>query len=85
MLDKVKVYISRLNDSKFFAGIIMLMLNLGSRYITLNLSKTQEEFLKLSLARELLIFSIAWMGTHDIILSVLMTSYCFCCFSRLFI
>ena len=34
----------------------------------------QEEFLKLSLARELLIFSIAWMGTHDIILSVLMTA-----------
>jgi hypothetical protein len=74
MLDKVKVYIGRLNDSKFFAGIIMLMLNLGSRYITLNLSQTQEEFLKLSLARELLIFSIAWMGTHDIILSVLMTA-----------
>ena len=28
-----------LNDSKYFAGIAMLIVNIGSRYITLGLSK----------------------------------------------
>ena len=68
--------IGSLNSSRFFAGIIMLMLNLGSKYISVNLSKTQEEFLKASLARELLIFSIVWMGTRDIYISIVLTA-CF--------
>jgi hypothetical protein len=68
--------IGSLNSSRFFAGIIMLMLNLGSKYVSVNLSKTQEEFLKASLARELLIFSIVWMGTRDIYISLILTA-CF--------
>ena len=67
-------YVRRLNDSKFFAGIIMLMLNIGSKYVQLNLSDTQEAYLKYSLARELLIFSVVWMGTHDIYMSLLLTA-----------
>ena len=69
-------HIGSLNSSRFFAGIIMLMLNLGSKYISVNLSQTQEEFLKASLARELLIFSIVWMGTRDIYISIVLTA-CF--------
>jgi hypothetical protein len=67
-------HIRRLNDSKFFAGIVMLMLNVGSKYVQLNLSDTQESYLKYSLARELLIFSIVWMGTHDIYMSIMLTA-----------
>jgi hypothetical protein len=65
-----------LNNSKFFAGIVMIMLNIGSKYITIELSKTQEQFLKNSIARQLLIFSIVWMGTRDIFISLILTS-CF--------
>ena len=66
--------IQKINGSKLFAGLVMLMLNVGSKYVTLKLSKTQEDFLRASLARELLIFSVIWMGTHDIYISVLMTA-----------
>ena len=38
-----------LNSSKYFAGIMMLTLNIGSKYITLELSKTQEAYLKYTL------------------------------------
>ena len=51
------------NNSKFFAGLVMLMINIGSKYITIELSKTQEAYLKYTLARQLLIFSLIWMGT----------------------
>jgi hypothetical protein len=63
-----------LNDNKFFAAIIMLTLNIGSRYATFNFSKSQEEYIRNSIAREMLIFSIVWMGTRDIIISILMTA-----------
>ena len=63
-----------LNNSRFFAGIVMIMLNIGSKYITIELSKSQEAYLKYSLGRQLLIFSIAWMGTRDIILSLILTA-----------
>jgi hypothetical protein len=64
----------KLNNSKFFAGIVMLMLNIGSKYITINLSKTQEEYLRNSIGRQLLIFSIAWMGSRDIYLALGLTA-----------
>ena len=63
-----------LNDSKFFSGLVMIMLNIGSKYITIELSKNQEEYLKNSVARVLLLFSITWMGTRDIYMSILLTS-----------
>ena len=63
------------NNSKFFAGLVMIMLNIGSKYITIKLSKRQEEYLnQFSLARQLLIFSIVWMGTKDIYVSLGMTA-----------
>jgi hypothetical protein len=66
--------ILKLNNSKFFAGIVMLMLNIGSKYITINLSKTQEQYMRNSIGRQLLIFSIAWMGTRDIYMSFILTA-----------
>ena len=52
-------YLYSLNDSKFFAGLVFIMLNIGSKYITLKFSKSQEAYLRLVLSRQLLIFSIA--------------------------
>jgi ABC-type multidrug transport system fused ATPase/permease subunit len=63
-----------LNDSKFFAGIIMLVMNIGSKYIVVELSRTQESFMKYTLGRLLLIFSILWIGTRDIVISLLLTA-----------
>ena len=62
-----------LNDSKFTAGIAMLMLNIGSKYISIGLSESQEAYLTSSLARQLLIFSVAFIGTKDILVSLLLT------------
>jgi hypothetical protein len=63
-----------LNDSKFFAGIVMLVMNIGSKYAVVELSHTQESFMKYTLGRLLLIFSILWIGTRDIFISLLLTA-----------
>lgn len=61
-----------INNSKIFAGIIMIIINIGSRYIPLGFSKAQEEFIK-SAAKEILIFAFVWMATHDIFTSIILT------------
>ena len=55
-----------LNSSKYFAGIIMILLNVGSKFISIQFSKSTEEYLKMSVSKQLLVFSMAWMGTRDI-------------------
>ena len=35
-----------LNNSKLFTGLIMICLNIGSKFITVKLSPSQEEFMK---------------------------------------
>jgi len=62
-----------LNDNKFFAGIIMLIMNIGSKYISIELSKTQENYIKYSLGRQILIFAVLWMGTRDIVTALILT------------
>ncbi len=74
MLDKIKIFIHKINTSKILAGIVMLLLNVGSKYIEIGLSKTQEQALRNALTRELLIFAVVFMATHDIIISILMTA-----------
>ena len=55
-----------LNNSKFFAGVVMILLNIGSKFITIQFSKSTEEYLKYTVSKQLLVFSMAWMGTRDI-------------------
>jgi hypothetical protein len=59
-------HVMYLNNSKFFAGIIMILLNIGSKFITIQFSKSTEEYMKYSVTKQLLVFSMAWMGTRDI-------------------
>jgi len=59
-------HIGYLNNSKFFAGCVMILLNVGSKFISIQFSKSTEEYLKMSISKQLLIFAMAWMGTRDI-------------------
>jgi len=68
------LHISYLNSSKFFAGIIMIMLNVGSKFISIQFSKSTEEYLKYSITKQLLVFAMAWMGTRCIYTAILLTA-----------
>jgi hypothetical protein len=71
---KIVHSLSSLNNSKFFAGLVMILLNIGSKYITIKISKSQEAYLRNNLARQMLIFAIAWMGTKDILIALVITA-----------
>jgi len=59
-------HIMYLNNSKFFAGVVMILLNIGSKFITIQFSKSTEEYMKYTISKQLLVFAMAWMGTRDI-------------------
>ena len=65
--------LNSINNSKFVAGIVMILLNIGSKYITINLSKSQEEYLRNSIGHQILVFAIIWLGTRDIVISLVIT------------
>jgi hypothetical protein len=50
------------------------MLNVGSKFISIQFSKSTEEYLKFSLSKQLLVFAMAWMGTRDIYTALALTA-----------
>ena len=74
MIKEFLNYLKALNNSKFFAGVVMIMLNIGSKYVTIELSKSQEEYLKNKIGRQILIFAISWMGSRDILIALALTA-----------
>lgn len=67
-------YLSKLNNSKYLAGLTMILLNIAPRFVSIEFSKSQEKLLKNGLARELLIFAMCFMATRDIVISLILTT-----------
>jgi len=67
-------HINNINSSKLIGGIAMIMLNLGSKYIDYNFSKSQEEYFRSVLGREIIIFIMAFVATRDLVISLILTS-----------
>ena len=66
--------INNIVNSKYFTGVLMILLNIGSKYANIQLSKTQQQFFKGSIFRQLLIFTVAWSATKDIYVSIVLTA-----------
>lgn len=64
--------VKSINNNKFVLAFCLILLNIGSKYINLNLTKGQEILIK-SISSEILIFAISFMGSHDIIVSFIIT------------
>ena len=72
-MESIFVLFNTLNGSKFFAGIMMVLLNLGAKYIAVEISDITDMFFNNIIIKRFLIFCIFWMATRDIITSLLLT------------
>jgi len=70
---------NKLNTNKILIGIAMIMFNIGSKYIVLDISKSQEQFLKNTIIRRITLFCIFFVATRDILTSFVLTA-CFIIF-----
>jgi hypothetical protein len=74
MLDNIRNTAGFLNSNTMFAGIMLLVLNVGSRYIVHELSSDEAEYSQNILLRRLTIFAVCFVGTKDIITSIILTA-----------
>ena len=73
-LDYIHDHVLFLNSSRFFAGVVMILLNIGSKFISVQFSKSAEEYLKFAITKQILVFAMAWMATRDIYTSLVLTA-----------
>ena len=69
----VHEHIMNINNSKLFAGLMIITLNIASKFVTFKLGKTAETYLKYTFSRQILVFAMAWMGTRDIYIAAGLT------------
>lgn len=82
--DVLNQHVNNLNESKLFAGLMIIILNVASRFVNLKLSKNVELYLKHTFSKQILVFAIAWMGTRDIYIAFLITVAFIICVDYLF-
>ena len=66
-------FLNNLSQNKLFIGLAMISMNIASRYVELKLTKGQEKFLK-NIGREFFIFIVAFMGSRDLFIALIITA-----------
>lgn len=62
-----------LNNSKILAGLSIILMNLGSRYVISDLGIIHNKILSSELFKKLIIFAIFFVATRDIMISFMLT------------
>ncbi len=66
--------LTKLSSSKYVAGISMLLLNLGSRFLVMEISENQQQLFNNIIFRRLIIFTVFFVATKDIFVSMILTA-----------
>jgi hypothetical protein len=72
--NKIITFLNSVNDSKYFAGLAMIVLNLGSKYLIMELSESQEQLMSNKIFRRFILFTVAFIATKDIYVSFIITA-----------
>jgi hypothetical protein len=59
-----------INKSKVFAGIVMILLNVASKFVPIKLTDSQETYIRKYISGELFVFATCWLGTRDLYISI---------------
>ena len=60
-------------DNKYMIGLIMVVVNLGARFIVNELDEKQKKLINSKYLRRLLIFLVIFMATRDLGISIVLT------------
>ena len=80
----VHKHVEHVNNSKIFAGLMIIILNIASKFVSFKFSRSIEMYLKHTFSKQLLVFAIAWMGTRDIYMALLITIVFIICMDYIF-
>ena len=63
-----------LNNNKLFLGVMLIVINIWSRYLVDELSTNPEEYNRNLVLRRIAVFAVCFVGTRDIVTSLLLTA-----------
>lgn len=72
-MDPLSAGIMWINTNPYIIGMLMLLLNLGGRFLTLELTKKQEAFLQAPWVRPLIFFTVIFIATRNIVVAFWVT------------
>lgn len=72
-MNPMDALVASINSNPYFIGIMMVLLNIGGRFLSLEVSKEQEKFLSSPTVRRLLLFAVLFIGTRNILVAACLT------------
>ena len=69
----IDVILNGLNTNPYFIGTMMLLLNLGGRFLQLEVSKGQEKFFQQVWVRRILVFTVIFVATRNVLVALFMS------------
>jgi len=72
-LDYIQIKCDELSENKIFIGLVMIMVNIGARFIIEELSDEHREIVKSDSFRKITIFCSVFMATRDIMVALIVT------------
>jgi hypothetical protein len=72
-VNPLDILMASVNSNPYFIGIMMLLLNLGGRFLALEISKDQEKFLSHPIIRRFFLFAVLFVATRNLIIAAGLT------------
>ena len=72
-LEFIQIKCEQMAENKIFIGLVMIMVNIGARFIIEELSDEHREIAKGETFRKIVIFCSVFMATRDIMISLIVT------------
>ena len=66
-------FLKKIESNKLFIGLMMIIMNIASRYVELKFTKGQEALIR-NIAREVFIFVVAFIATRELLTSLIITA-----------
>jgi hypothetical protein len=72
-LNPIEHVFASINTNPYFIGVMMLLLNLGGRFLGMEVTKEQEKFFQQPWIRRALIFTVLFVATRNVFVAFIMT------------
>lgn len=72
-INPLDIFMTSINSNPYFIGIMMLLLNIGGRFLSLEVSKGQEKFLSDPYVRRFLLFAVLFVATRNVLVAAGLT------------
>jgi hypothetical protein len=83
-INPLEIAMASLNSNPYLIGIMMLLLNLGGRFLALEVSKGQEKFLSQPAVRRFFLFVVLFVATRNILIAACLSVIVILCLGYLF-